>query len=46
MTARPLFFLGLLLVIFGTQLFLTGFIGELVSRSSTDRNSYLIEKEI
>ncbi len=46
MTSRPLFFLGFLLVLFGTQLFLTGFLGELVSRSSSDRNSYLIEEQI
>ncbi|MCK5535929.1 MAG: glycosyltransferase family 2 protein [Bacteroidales bacterium] len=46
MTSRPLFFLGFLLVLFGTQLFLTGFIGELVSRSSADRNNYLIEETI
>ncbi len=46
MTQRPLFFLGLLLIIFGSQLFLTGFLGELVSRSSGERNKYLIEKEL
>ena len=46
MTDRPLFFLGLLAIMFGTQLFLTGFIAELVSRSAADRNSYLIEKKI
>ncbi len=46
MTQRPLFFLGLLLIIFGSQLFLTGFLAELVSRSSTDRNRYLIEQKL
>lgn len=46
MTDRPLFYFGLLTIIFGTQLFLTGFTAELVSRSSADRNTYLIEKEI
>ena len=46
MTERPLFFLGLLAIIFGSQLFLTGFIAELVSRSSTDRNKYEVEKRI
>jgi len=46
MTSRPLFFLGFLSVIFGTQLFLTGFLAELVSRSSADRNEYLISKRI
>lgn len=43
---RPLFFLGLLFVILGAQLFLTGFLAELVARSSADRNHYLIEQEI
>jgi hypothetical protein len=45
-TDQPLFFLALVAMIIGTQLFLAGFIGELVSRNSADRNSYLIEKEI
>jgi len=45
-TERPLFFLGLLLIIFGAQLFLTGFLGEMVSRNSSIRNDYLIETEI
>ncbi len=43
MTERPLFFFGLLAMILGTQLFVAGFLGELVSRSSSDRNHYLIE---
>ena len=43
MTERPMFFLGFLAIIFGTQLFITGFIAELVSRSSVDRNKYQIE---
>lgn len=46
MTERPLFFLGLLATIFGTQLFMTGFLAELVSRTSQDRNLYHIEKTI
>jgi len=46
MTDRPLFFLGLLAIIFGTQLFLTGFLAELVSRSSSDRNTYLVDEVI
>jgi glycosyltransferase involved in cell wall biosynthesis len=45
-TNNPFFYLSLLAMILGTQLFLTGFIGELVARSSTERNNYLIEKEI
>jgi len=46
MTQRPLFFLGLLAIIFGTQLFLTGLLADLVSRTSQDRNKYLVEKKI
>ncbi len=46
MTERPLFFLGLLAVIFGSQLFLTGFLAEMVSRSSTERNNYEVDKRI
>jgi glycosyltransferase involved in cell wall biosynthesis len=45
-TNNPFFYLSLLAMILGTQLFLTGFIGELVARSSTERNNYLIEKEL
>jgi len=44
MTERPLFYFGLLAMVLGTQLFLAGFLGELISRSATDRNHYLIEK--
>ncbi len=43
MTDRPLFYLGFLSLLFGTQLFLTGFLSELISRSSADRNMYDIE---
>ena len=46
MTERPLFYLGLLCMIIGSQMFLTGFIAEMVSRNSTDRNTYLIEKRL
>ncbi len=45
-TEQPLFYIALVAVILGTQLFLTGFIAELVSRNSSNRNSYQIEKEI
>jgi hypothetical protein len=45
MTERPLFYLGLVSIILGVQLFLTGFLAELVSRSSSDRNQYLIAEE-
>ena len=45
-TAQPLFYLALVAMIIGTQLFLTGFIGELIGRNSSQRNNYLIEKRI
>lgn len=45
-TQSPYFFIGLTAMIIGTQLFMAGFLGELVSRTSADRNSYHIEKEI
>ena len=45
MTQRPLFFFAILAMIIGTQLFLAGFIGELISRNSAERNNYLIEKK-
>ncbi len=45
-TDQPLFYLSLLAIMIGTQLFLTGFIAELVSRNSTDRNKYHIERVI
>ncbi len=41
---RPLFYFGILTLIIGTQLFVTGFIAELVSRNAPDRNTYLVEK--
>ena len=45
-TNSPFFYIALATMIIGTQLFLTGFLGELVSRSSADRNNYLVEKEV
>lgn len=45
-TDNPYFYISLVSMILGTQLFLAGFIAELVSRTSTDRNVYLIEKNI
>ncbi|MCQ2285249.1 MAG: glycosyltransferase family 2 protein [Bacteroidales bacterium] len=45
-TDQPLFYLALLSMIIGMQLFLSGFIGELIARSSSDRNKYLIEKKL
>jgi glycosyltransferase involved in cell wall biosynthesis len=43
-TSSPYFYIALVVMIIGTQLFLAGFIGELVSRNSSDRNKYLIDK--
>ena len=45
-TDSPLFYLGLLAMIIGTQLFLAGFLGELVSRNSADRNDYSIKNRV
>lgn len=45
-TDQPLFYIALVVAVIGVQLFTAGFIGELVARSSSDRNVYLIEKEI
>ena len=43
---RPEFYIALTVMIIGAQLFLAGFIAELIGRNSTTRNNYLIEKEI
>ncbi len=43
---RPLFYFGILALIVGSQLFLTGFLAEMINRNSAIRNVYLIEKEI
>ena len=43
---RPAFYLGILMVIVGIQLFIAGFLGELISRSSSERNSYKITEVI
>ncbi len=45
-TDSPYFYISLTMMILGTQLFLTGFLGELISRTSYDRNKYNIAKEI
>src|SRR5690606_27378458 len=45
-TEQPLFFFALIAIVIGTQLFLTGFVAELVSRNGVDRNNYQIEKVI
>src|SRR5579871_3213990 len=43
---RPPFFIALTIMIIGSQLFLTGFVAELISRNAPGRNSYLIEKTL
>ncbi len=43
---KPAFFLALLTIILGVQLFLAGFISELISRNAYDRNKYQIEKKV
>jgi len=45
-TQSPYFYLALTSMILGTQLFLAGFLGELVSRSSAERNTYLVDKRV
>ena len=43
---RPSFFLGMLLIIVGIQLFIAGFLAELISRNAAERNNYTVEEEI
>ena len=45
-TDSPYFYLALTTMILGTQLFLAGFLGEMIARNSTERNKYQIEKEL
>lgn len=45
-TELPVFYLGIVTLIVGNQLFMTGFLAELITRNAPDRNHYLIEKEI
>ena len=46
MTDRPLFYMGIVCIIMGTQLFLAGFLGELIARNASDRNHYNIDTTI
>lgn len=46
LTQRPLFFFAIMAMIIGTQLFVTGFLAELISRNAPGRNFYLIDKKI
>jgi uncharacterized membrane protein len=43
---QPLFYLAILAIILGVQLFLAGFLGELINRNSSDRNKYLIDEKL
>lgn len=45
-TEQPLFYLAMLAVVLGVQLFLAGFLGELINRRSPDRNRYMISRRI
>ena len=45
-TDQPLFYIALVAIIVGSQLFLTGFVAELVTRNAPERNHYLVEKEL
>lgn len=46
MTDRPIFYVGLISIIVGTQLFVTGFLAELITRNAVERNHYLIEQKV
>lgn len=46
LTSKPLFYIALVVMVIGSQSFLAGFVADLVSRSSADRNHYLIEEKI
>ncbi len=45
-TDSPYFYIALTMMLLGTQLFLSGFLGEMVARSSSDRNNYILEKTL
>ncbi|HEX2606055.1 MAG TPA: glycosyltransferase, partial [Flavisolibacter sp.] len=46
LTNRPGFYLALVFIILGMQLFLAGFLSELIARNAPGRNTYLIEEKI
>ena len=46
MTERPIFYLGLVTMVIGVQLFLSGFLAELISRNASDRNVYMIDRRV
>lgn len=45
-TDSPYFFIALTMIVLGGQLFLAGFLGELISRNSSERNNYKIEEQL
>lgn len=45
-TNSPYFYISLTMMVLGTQLFLAGFLGEIISRNSSERNDYKIEEEL
>ena len=46
LTNRPAFYIALAAMVIGMQLFLAGFVAELISRNSSERNEYLVEKKL
>jgi hypothetical protein len=46
LTNRPPFYISLTSMVIGTQLFMAGFLGELIARNAPGRNAYLIEKKL
>jgi CDP-diglyceride synthetase len=45
-TDSPYFYIALTVMMIGTLLFLTGFLGELINRNSSERNNYLIKDKV
>ena len=43
LTNKPAFYLAMVVMLIGTQLFLAGFLGEMIARNAPERNSYLVE---
>jgi hypothetical protein len=43
---KPAFMVSLVIMILGTQFFLAGFVGELITRNSPERNHYLVEETL
>jgi glycosyltransferase involved in cell wall biosynthesis len=46
LTNKPAFYLAMVVMLIGTQLFLAGFLGEMIARNAPERNSYLVEDKI